>query len=225
MRRDARVEKVQDGLFQHPASALAPPIRPSACTFASQRLRGVLRFLLNRVRRYPVFVVALAVQRRRSPSCRHGAASPRALPFRAPPMRVRKSAMKLAKDSKLTGTRPLVHRSRTAYLRHRRRSMATPSEAARDKLVADFKAVINDTEELLHAIAGQGGDRVAAVRARVEERVARAKEELSGLSEDALEQGKAAARVTDDFVRAHPWQAIGIAAGLGLLVGLFGRRD
>ncbi len=103
--------------------------------------------------------------------------------------------------------------------------MATPSEAARDKLVADFKAVINDTEELLHAIAGQGGDRVAAVRARVEERVARAKEELSGLSEDALEQGKAAARVTDDFVRAHPWQAIGIAAGLGLLVGLFGRRD
>jgi ElaB/YqjD/DUF883 family membrane-anchored ribosome-binding protein len=103
--------------------------------------------------------------------------------------------------------------------------MATPTEAARDKLVADFKAVISDTEELLHAVAGQGGDRVAAVRARVEESVARAKEELSGLTEDALDQGKAAARATDNFVRAHPWQAIGIAAAFGLLIGLLGRRD
>ncbi len=103
--------------------------------------------------------------------------------------------------------------------------MTTPTEAARDKLVADFKAVINDAEELLRATANQGGEHISSVRARVEERVTRAKEELNELGDDAFARGEAAVKATEDYVRTHPWQSIGIAAGLGLLIGLLSRRD
>ena len=37
--------------------------------------------------------------------------------------------------------------------------------------------------------------------------------------------GKEAAQTTDEFVHEHPWKAVGIAAGVGLIVGLLiGRR-
>lgn len=102
--------------------------------------------------------------------------------------------------------------------------MATPTQAARDKLLDDFKAVITDTEELLHATANQTGERVATARARVEERLTQAKEEMAGLGDEALARGREAARSTDTYVRSHPWESIGIAAAVGLLVGLFTRR-
>jgi ElaB/YqjD/DUF883 family membrane-anchored ribosome-binding protein len=40
------------------------------------------------------------------------------------------------------------------------------------------------------------------------------------MSDDASERAKAAAKVTDDYVRDNPWQAIGIAAAIGFLAGL-----
>jgi len=38
------------------------------------------------------------------------------------------------------------------------------------------------------------------------------------------DKAKAAAVSTDDFVHRNPWEAVGVAAGLGLLIGLFIRR-
>ncbi|SRR5581483_1642815 len=102
--------------------------------------------------------------------------------------------------------------------------MTTQSEAAREKLISDFKAVITDTEELLRATANQTGERIASARARVEERLASAKEELADVGEEVAARGKAAARTTDAYIRNHPWQSVGAAAALGLLVGLLTRR-
>jgi ElaB/YqjD/DUF883 family membrane-anchored ribosome-binding protein len=103
--------------------------------------------------------------------------------------------------------------------------MTPEAEAARAKLVADFRSVIQDTEELLRATANQSSEGLGAVRDRVAERLERAKEELAEFGEDALARGKAAARTADEYVRAHPWESIGVAAAVGLLVGLLtGRR-
>ena len=100
----------------------------------------------------------------------------------------------------------------------------TPS-AARDQLVADMKAVIADAEELLKATAGAAGERAAAVRGRVEEKLRAARERLSQLDGEIVDRAKDAARATDDYVHAHPWNAVGIAAAAGLLVGvLIARR-
>ena len=41
---------------------------------------------------------------------------------------------------------------------------------------------------------------------------------------EAEEMLKRAARVTDDYVHDNPWQAIGIAAAVGVLVGLLMNR-
>ncbi|MFL6649514.1 MAG: YqjD family protein [Sulfurifustaceae bacterium] len=102
--------------------------------------------------------------------------------------------------------------------------MAIQPEAAREKLIADFKAVIQDTEKLLRATAGQTGERITAARARLEERLASARDDFNKLSRDAVARGQAAMKSTDVYVRAHPWQSIGIAAAVGLAVGLITAR-
>lgn len=33
-------------------------------------------------------------------------------------------------------------------------------------------------------------------------------------------QAKAAAKAADDYVRANPWQAVGISAAVGVIVGM-----
>lgn len=99
------------------------------------------------------------------------------------------------------------------------------ADVNKDKLVADMRVVIADAEELLRATAGQAGEKVAATRARIQESVTTAKVKLEQLSEASAEKAKAAAHATDDYVRDHPWHAVGIAALVGLVLGtLISRR-
>lgn len=37
----------------------------------------------------------------------------------------------------------------------------------------------------------------------------------------AVERGKEAATATDDYVHDHPWRSVGIAAAVGVVVGLW----
>jgi ElaB/YqjD/DUF883 family membrane-anchored ribosome-binding protein len=96
---------------------------------------------------------------------------------------------------------------------------------SKDKLIADFKVVVADAEELLRATAGQAGERVAAARGRVEENLARAKGSLAEAQAAVVDKAKAVGRVTDDYVQDNPWRSVGVAAGVGFIVGLLiGRR-
>ncbi len=90
---------------------------------------------------------------------------------------------------------------------------------------ADFKALANDTEELLRATANQTGERVSAARARLEERLQTTRAKLEELQEDAIERARAAAHATDKMVHDNPWQSVGVAAAIGFFLGwLSGRR-
>lgn len=106
--------------------------------------------------------------------------------------------------------------------------MAATSEqnhAAKEKLVADFKAVVADTEELLKLTTGQAGDKLSDVRGRLSERLVGAKERLADAEHALRENARKVAHATDDYVHAHPWQSVGIAAGVAFLLGLLsGRR-
>jgi ElaB/YqjD/DUF883 family membrane-anchored ribosome-binding protein len=102
--------------------------------------------------------------------------------------------------------------------------MATQTEAARNKLVTDFRAVIGDTEELLRATANQTGERVKEARERVEERLREAREQLTELQANAAKRAKEAAHATDEYVHDHPWQSIGVAAAVGFLLGMLTSR-
>jgi ElaB/YqjD/DUF883 family membrane-anchored ribosome-binding protein len=90
----------------------------------------------------------------------------------------------------------------------------------RDKLVADLKLVVNDAEELLKITAGQAGDKVTAVRERLQRGLEQAKAKLGELEDRAVAQTKAAAHATDAYVHENPWKSVGIAAGAGVLFGL-----
>jgi ElaB/YqjD/DUF883 family membrane-anchored ribosome-binding protein len=103
--------------------------------------------------------------------------------------------------------------------------MKNESSIAREKLAKDLKTVIAETEELLKATAGQAGDKVDSVRARVEETLGAAKGRLEELEEAAMENLKAGVKATDAYVHENPWPAIGIAAGVGLIAGwILGRK-
>lgn len=94
------------------------------------------------------------------------------------------------------------------------------SAAQKDRLMNDLRVVIADAEELLGATAGQIGEGAAEARSRIQARLQQAKANLSHLQEAAVARAKAAGHVADEYVHENPWRAIGVAAGLGLLVGL-----
>ncbi len=96
---------------------------------------------------------------------------------------------------------------------------------SQEQLVSDIKSVIADAEEVLFATADQAGEKVANLRARVQTRLHDAKVRLAEAEAVLVAKTKAAAQATDAYVHESPWTAIGIAAGVGLLVGLIiGRR-
>ena len=95
---------------------------------------------------------------------------------------------------------------------------------SKDKLISDMKLVLADVEDLLKAAAAATGETAAALREKAADKLKVATEKLSGLQDAALLKGKQAARQTDDYVHANPWQAVGVAAAVGFLIGLLASR-
>lgn len=88
------------------------------------------------------------------------------------------------------------------------------------KLMGDLNAVIQDSEDLLEATAGQAGEGTRALRERARLRLEKAKASLHHLQDATIEKAKAAGHRTDDYVHDHPWQSVGVAACIGLLLGM-----
>lgn len=94
------------------------------------------------------------------------------------------------------------------------------TDVTKAQLIQDFKVVVADAEALLKATAGQGGEALNAVRARVETSLAEARVKLIDAQEVLLAKTKAAAIATDEYVHVHPWQAVGVGTAVGVLLGM-----
>ena len=93
------------------------------------------------------------------------------------------------------------------------------------RLAQDFKAVVNDAEQLLRHAARDAGQGYGEARERLEESLKTAREEFARLEGAMVDGAKRAGRATDGYVRQHPWESIGVGVGVGLLLGLLiGRR-
>ena len=90
------------------------------------------------------------------------------------------------------------------------------NDVTAEKLAANLKLVISDAEALLRATVGHAGETTAAARAKMQESLESAKLKLGPLGEEVAEKARAA----DDYVRANPWQAVGIAVLTGIALGL-----
>jgi ElaB/YqjD/DUF883 family membrane-anchored ribosome-binding protein len=94
------------------------------------------------------------------------------------------------------------------------------NENARARLVEDFSAVLAEAEDMLKRAATETGEKARDLRSQVEAKLLTAKLKMQELEGQAIDHAKAAARATDDYVHDNPWQAIGVAAAVGFLVGL-----
>ena len=95
-----------------------------------------------------------------------------------------------------------------------------------DKLVQDLRTLVADAEDLVKATAAETGERIKGARTRLEDNLRLARARLADAEQALLEKSRVAAAVTDRFAHDNPWQIAGIAAGLGLLLGLLiARRD
>jgi ElaB/YqjD/DUF883 family membrane-anchored ribosome-binding protein len=94
-----------------------------------------------------------------------------------------------------------------------------------DKLMQDMRLVVTDAEDLLKATAGQTGERIEKVRARAEESLRTARNRLQIAGKTVQEGAKEAVLSVNEQVHQNPWSAVGVAAGVGLVIGiLLGRR-
>lgn len=98
--------------------------------------------------------------------------------------------------------------------------MSNGTDVSREKLASDLRVVVADAEELLRATAGQMGEKAVIARERIQESLRIAKDKLARAEEVVVDKTKAAARATDDYVHDHPWGAVGIAAAVGLVIGM-----
>ena len=95
---------------------------------------------------------------------------------------------------------------------------------AQEILLADFQALVNDTERLLEHSATLAGDGAEEVRAKIQDSLLKARESLADTKESLQERGQAAVVATEDYVQSNPWLSVGIAAGVGFLIGLLATR-
>lgn len=97
-------------------------------------------------------------------------------------------------------------------------------DVSNSQLIADFKVVIADAEALIKATANQSDEKLADIRAQAEESLNVAKARMADIQKTVVVKTQEAAKATDVYVRANPWQSIGIAAGIGLVVGILSSR-
>lgn len=112
------------------------------------------------------------------------------------------------------GTPPLI--DKTAHRRN--------LQAAQHALIEEFHTLIGDTERLLKHTQETAGGQTEELRSKINANIAKAREMLQERESSMRDQSQAAIQCTEEYVHTHPWQSIGIAAGVGFLLGLLSSR-
>jgi ElaB/YqjD/DUF883 family membrane-anchored ribosome-binding protein len=98
------------------------------------------------------------------------------------------------------------------------------STASKEKLIEDFHSVISDTEELMRSVSSESGGKAQVLRDKIEQNLKHAKEYLQDFEESVVDKSKVAARMTDEYVHENAWRTVGLAIGLGIVIGLLLRN-
>jgi ElaB/YqjD/DUF883 family membrane-anchored ribosome-binding protein len=94
----------------------------------------------------------------------------------------------------------------------------------KQKIIEDIKVLLNDAEELVRLSATLPGEGVDALRSRLRDHVDSARVALDDAQTSARTRYSAGVDCTEKYVKENPWQSLGIAAGVGFLVGLIVSR-
>jgi ElaB/YqjD/DUF883 family membrane-anchored ribosome-binding protein len=91
---------------------------------------------------------------------------------------------------------------------------------SKEKLAGDLRNLVADAEELLKATASQAGEKIGVARQKIEQSLIEGKKALADAEKNLVQKSKECAEIADDYVRENPWSAVGMAAGVGLVLGL-----
>ena len=98
------------------------------------------------------------------------------------------------------------------------------SRIARERVLADMRALARDAESLLKATADDVSEKAKDARIRVSAALDRAKTTYADLQEHGIESARAAVKQADETIRSHPYESVGVAFGIGILIGAILRR-
>jgi ElaB/YqjD/DUF883 family membrane-anchored ribosome-binding protein len=99
-------------------------------------------------------------------------------------------------------------------------TMDATSDVSKEKLMQDLHLVVTDAEALLKATAGHAGEKMDATRERIHANLVAAKARLAVAEAAVVARTKDAAKATDVYVHENPWRAVGVAASVGVIVGM-----
>lgn len=99
--------------------------------------------------------------------------------------------------------------------------MQSESEVSREKIKEDLHTLVTDAEELLKVTASDMSDKAKAARSKLAEALQKAKATCGKLGDKTV----AAAKATDKVIRTHPYESMGVAFGVGLLIGVLVARN
>ena len=97
-----------------------------------------------------------------------------------------------------------------------------PSPVAQQagELQDDIRVVMDSAEDLVKATADVGGEKLRDLRARVDEALKAVQTKMSAAHERVRDKTRAEVDAANTYVHENPWKAVGVAAGVGLLIGL-----
>jgi ElaB/YqjD/DUF883 family membrane-anchored ribosome-binding protein len=106
-----------------------------------------------------------------------------------------------------------------------RRARVSNTERAYDDLVDEFHNLVEAMEDVFSAAAEDGGEKLSELKDQAEVSLKKARARLGAVEKTAIAKARKIASDSDDYVHENPWTAIGVGAGVGLLLGLLiGRK-
>ncbi|TJZ79034.1 DUF883 family protein [Chitiniphilus eburneus] len=102
--------------------------------------------------------------------------------------------------------------------------MSEKLKADQDELLDDLRTVISDTETMLKDVTQAGGAEAQALRDKIVANLSAAKTKLIEAEKLVADKARVAAKATDEYVHENPWTSVGVAAGVGFLLGLLVSR-
>ena len=94
------------------------------------------------------------------------------------------------------------------------------ADGGRSALSREVHNFLADIEDLVKATTSLTGEDLARAKAKLADRILSAKASVETMGGAIADGTRQAVQTTDDYVHERPWQAIGIGAALGVLVGL-----
>lgn len=93
-----------------------------------------------------------------------------------------------------------------------------------EELIGDLRTVLAETESMLKEVASDNSEQGRVLREKIAANLSIAKAKLVETERLVADKAKVAAKATDEYVHENPWASVGVAAGIGFLLGMLVSR-